>query len=193
MWLRLRNVAWRSTPHGVTKSRTQLEQLTLGPNIPGSYAILIFIVSTFTFTTRHIHSWASFPLWSSHFILTRPISNCSSLFSSSILDTFWPGGIIFWCHIFFPFHTVHGVLQARTLEWVAISFSSGPDFVRTPPYDPCVLGGPAWLLASLSYTSPFTMTKLWSMKGTMFMPKAEPFEEVYKVETDLIKLVWSSH
>ena len=61
---------------------------------------------------------------------------------------------------FLPFHTVHGVLQARTLEWVAISFSSGPDFVRTPPYDPCVLGGPAWLLASLSYTSPFTMTKL---------------------------------
>ena len=69
-------------------------------------------------------------------------------------------GLIFQHHIFLPFHTVHGVLQARTLEWVAISFSSGPDFVRTPPYDPCVLGGPAWLLASLSYTSPFTMTKL---------------------------------
>ena len=53
-----------------------------------------------------------------------------------------------------PGSSVHGVLQARTLEWVAISFSSGPGFVRTPPYDPSVLGGPAWLLASLSYISP---------------------------------------
>ena len=41
------------------------------------------------------------------------------------------GGLIFWYHIFIPFHTVHGVLQARILEWVAISSSSRPHFVRT--------------------------------------------------------------
>ena len=29
-----------------------------------------------------------------------------------------------------PFQTVHGVPQARILEWVAITFSSGPWFVR---------------------------------------------------------------
>ena len=53
------------------------------------------------------------------------------------------GGLIFWYHIFFPFHTVHGVLQARILEWVAISSSSRPHFVRTLHYDPPILGSPA--------------------------------------------------
>ena len=32
--------------------------------------------------------------------------------------------------IFLPFHTVHGVLQARILKWFAIPFSSGPHSVR---------------------------------------------------------------
>ena len=39
-----------------------------------------------------------------------------------------------------PFHTVSGVLQARILEWIAISFLSGPCFVRTLHYDPSILG-----------------------------------------------------
>ena len=39
------------------------------------------------------------------------------------------------------FHTVHGVLQARILEWVAISFSSGPYVVRILHYDLSILGG----------------------------------------------------
>ena len=30
------------------------------------------------------------------------------------------GELIFRCHIFFPFHTVHGVLLARILKWFAI-------------------------------------------------------------------------
>ena len=38
---------------------------------------------------------------------------------------------LFQCHIFLPFHTVHGVLKARILKWFAIPFSSGPHFVRT--------------------------------------------------------------
>ena len=42
------------------------------------------------------------------------------------------------------FHTVHGVLKAKILKWFAISFSSGPHFVRTLHYDPSVLGGPTW-------------------------------------------------
>ena len=58
------------------------------PNIPGSYAILFFTVSDFTFTTRHIHNWVSFPLWPSRCIPSGAISNCPPLFPSSILDTF---------------------------------------------------------------------------------------------------------
>ena len=42
-----------------------------------------------------------------------------------------------------PGFSVHGVFQARILEWVAISFSIGPCFVRTHYY-PSVLGNPSW-------------------------------------------------
>ena len=58
----------------------------------------------------------------------------------SMLDTHWSGGLIFQCHIFLPFHTAHGLLEARILEGFPILFSSGPCFV----------------IASLSHASPFT-------------------------------------
>ena len=51
---------------------------------------------------------------------------------------------IFHCHTFLHFHTVHGVLMARILEWFVISSSSGPHFVRTLHDDVFSLGGPAW-------------------------------------------------
>ena len=73
----------------------------------------------------------------------RTISNCPLLFPSSVSDTFQPEGLIFWCHIFLPFHTVHGVLAARIPECFAIPSSSGPCFVRNVHHDPSVLGGPA--------------------------------------------------
>ena len=69
-------------------------QLTLihGPNISGSYVVLLFIASDFTFITRHIHNWVSLLLWPSRFILSGAISNCPPPFPGSILDAFWPGG-----------------------------------------------------------------------------------------------------
>ena len=48
---------------------------------------------------------------------------------------------------FLPFHTVHGVLKARMLKWLAIPFSSGPHSVRPLHHDPPVLicpVGMAW-------------------------------------------------
>ena len=78
---------------------------------------------------------------SQHFIA---ISDCPLLFPSSILDTSQLGALIFQFHIFLPFHTVHGAFIARILEWVIISSSSGPCFVRTLHYDLSVLGGPEW-------------------------------------------------
>ena len=39
------------------------------------------------------------------------------------------------------FHTVHGVLKARTLKWLAVPFSRGPRFDRPLHRDPSVLGG----------------------------------------------------
>ena len=78
----------------------------------------------FTFTTRYIHSWVSFLRWSRHFILSGAISNCPLLFPRSILEPSDLGEFIFHCHIFSPFHTVHGVLTTRKLEWFNIPSSS---------------------------------------------------------------------
>ena len=65
-----------------------------------------------------------------------------------MLGTYQPGEFIFQCHIFFLFHTVHGVLKARILKWFTIPFSSGPHFFRTLHHDPSVLGGPTCMAHS---------------------------------------------
>ena len=55
------------------------------------------------------------------------------------------------CHIFLPFHTVHGVPKARILKWFTMvkwntkghsPFPSEPRFVRTLHHDQSVLGSP---------------------------------------------------
>ena len=88
-----------------------------GPNIPGSYAILLFTASDFTFNTIQIHEWVLFLLWLHPSILSGVIS---PLISSSILGTYQPGEFPFQYPIILPFHTVHGVLKARILKWFAI-------------------------------------------------------------------------
>ena len=65
---------------------------------------------------------------------------CTSL---AYFYTSWPGEFIFQCPIILPFHTVHGVLKARILKWLAIPFSSGPHSVRSLHHDPPILGCPA--------------------------------------------------
>ena len=63
-----------------------------GPNIPGSYAVLLFIASDLSSITIHIHKWVLFLLWFRLFILSGVIS---PLISSTILGTYWPGEFIF--------------------------------------------------------------------------------------------------
>ena len=112
-----------------------------GPNIPGSYAILLFTASDLASITSHIHNWVLFLLWLHPFILSGVIS---SLISSSILGTYQPGEFPFQYPIILPSHTVHGVLKARNLKCFAIPFSSGPHSVRPFHHDPPVLDGPTW-------------------------------------------------
>ena len=111
------------------------------PNIPGSYTILFFTVSDFHHQVhpqlRAVSALAQVPF------SLELIAISNMLFSSSILDNFWPEGLIFWCHIFLPFHTDHGVFAARILKWFTIPSSSGLCFVRTFHHDPSILGGPA--------------------------------------------------
>ena len=112
---------------------------TDGPNIPGSYAILLFTSSDLASVTSHIHNWVLFLLWLHLFVLSGVIS---PRIYSSILGTYRPGAFSFQCPIFLLFYTLHGVLKARILKWFAIPFSSGPHFVRTLHHDPSILGGP---------------------------------------------------
>ena len=112
-----------------------------GPDIPGSYAILLFTASDLASTTSHIHNWVLFFLWLHPFILSGVIS---PLISSSILGTYLLGEFPFHYPVILPFHTVHGVLKARKLKWFAIPFSSGPHSVRPLHHDPPILGGPTW-------------------------------------------------
>ena len=56
-----------------------------GPDIPGSYAILLFTASDLASITSHIHSSVLFLLWLHPFILSGVIS---PLISSSILGTY---------------------------------------------------------------------------------------------------------
>ena len=136
-------------------------QFTLihGPNIPGSYEILFLIALDFTFIMRHIHSWETFPLWPSLFVLSEAIL---PLFLSSILDIFPPGRINFWCHIFLPF-----ILFMRFLRqeyWSGLPFPCPVDHVLSElspmthwSWVPCA----AWLIASLSYTRLWSMWSVW--------------------------------
>ena len=106
------------------------------PEIPGSYAVLLFTESDFASITSHIHNWVLFLLWLYPFILSGVIS---LLISSSILGTYRPGEFIFQCPIFLPFHTVHGVLKAGILKWFAMPFYRGPHSVRPLHRDPSYL------------------------------------------------------
>ena len=45
--------------------------------------------------------------------------------------------------VYLLFHTVHGVLVERKLEWFAIPSSSGPRFIRTLHCDLFIFSGPA--------------------------------------------------
>ena len=118
------------------------------PNIPGSYATLLFTASNLASITSPIHIWVLFLPWLHPFILSGIIS---SLISSSILSTYRPEKFIFQCAFLLPFHTVHGVLKERILKWFAIPFSSGLHSVRLFQNDWSNLNGPTWhVLVSFS-------------------------------------------
>ena len=77
----------------------------------------------------------------------KSLQSCPTLWNPR--DGLLPGWgrgwvLIFQGHIFLPFHTVHGVLEARILEWFAIPSSLGLHFVRTLHHDLSILDGPTW-------------------------------------------------
>ena len=126
-----------------------------------------FTSSDLTFTTRHTHNWVLFMLWPSCFILGA-VSNVSSLFTSSILDTFQPGGLIFRCHIFFLF--ILFLRFSRQECWSGLPFPPPVDHDLSEwSYDHL-----SWVaLQSMVHSfielhNPFSMTRLWSMQVNSF-------------------------
>ena len=126
-------------------------------NFPGSYAILFFMATDLTFTTRHIYKWVSFLLCPSHIILSGAISNCPLLFPSSILDTFQPGRrggassvVMTFCLFILLWDSCSKnttVVCHSLLQWTTFcqNFSLWPIHLGWH----CI----AWLTASLSYAS----------------------------------------
>ena len=93
-----------------------------GPNIPGSYAILLFTASDFASITSHIHIWVLFLLWLRPFVLSGVIS---PLISSSIVGAYRPGEFLFQCPIIFPFVLFMGL--SRQEYWSCLPFPSPVD------------------------------------------------------------------
>ena len=91
-----------------------------GPDIPDSYAILLFTASDLASITSHMHNWVLFLLWLHPFILSGVIS---PLISSS----YQPSEFLFQYPIILHFHTAHGVLKARILKWFV--FPSPMDYI----------------------------------------------------------------
>ena len=81
------------------------------------FCSIAFYAWDFTSITRNIHNWILFFISLPLLFLSRVIF---PLISSGIFGTSLPGKFIFQCHIFLPFHTVHGILKTRVQKWFAI-------------------------------------------------------------------------
>ena len=129
------------------------DSLIHGPNIPDSYAILLFTASDLTSITSHIHNWVLFLLWLHPFILSGVIS---PLISSSIVGTYWLVEFLFQCP-FCLFIRSWGS-QGKNTEVVCHSLLQWTTFCQTSPPWPVHLGWPhmAWL-------SFIELDKLWSI------------------------------
>ena len=136
-------------------------------DFPNSCGILFLTASYFTFISRHIHSWLSFPLWPSCFILSGAISNCPPLFPISVLEHLqtWRAHIL--VSDFLALSYCSWGSRGKNIKVVCHSLLHWTMFCQNSPLWPVCLRWPcmAWLIASLSYTSPFAMTRLWSTKG----------------------------
>ena len=126
-----RYVIWKDKPREIRKSSLQL-------TLTEVRKIALYSIGPCFFHQSHPQLDIVFALAPS-----RHLSGViSPLISSSILGTYQPGEFLFQYSIILPSHTVHGVLKARIVKWLAIPSSSGPHSVRPLHHDPTVLGGP---------------------------------------------------
>ena len=132
-------------------------------NYPVQYCSLQTLLSP-----QDIHNLASFLLWPNHFILSGATSHCPLLFPSSNLGV---GGRLSYDVMYFWLFILFMVFSWKEC-WSGFPFLPPATMIfQNSSLWPVHLGWlcTAWLIASLSYTSPFTMTRLWFMKRKYYM------------------------
>ena len=107
--------AWRATVHGVAQSRTRLKRLSMH---------IVFLTQDEMDGIKSVDENRTWACLDTQLCLTLCIPMDYSLPDSD--------------------SSVHGISQARILEWVAISFSRGssqPEIEPTTPASPALAGG----------------------------------------------------
>ena len=115
-----------------------------GPNIPGSYAILLFTASDLASITNHIHNWVLLLLWLHLFILSGVISPLISPLA------YWAPtdlGSSSFSVLFFDFSYCSLGSQGNNTKVVCHSLLQWTTFCQNSPPRPVHLGWPytAWL------------------------------------------------
>ena len=110
--------------------------LDSGPDIPGSYTILLFTASDLASITSHIHNWVLFLLWLHPFMLSGVIS---PLISSSVLGTYL-GSSSFSILSFCLFILFMGF--SRQEYWSGLPFPSSVDHILS---DLSTMTCPSWV------------------------------------------------
>ena len=112
--------AWRAAVHGVAKSRTRLSD----------WSDLIWSEPS----TRAMETYLVWSLWKVMKVKVLVAQSCLTLWDP--MDCSLPGS------------SVHRILQARILEWVAISFSRGSSWPRDQTQVSCIPGRPFTIWAT---------------------------------------------
>jgi len=124
-----------------------------GPNIPGSYAILLFTASDFTSITSHIHNWVVYLFI--YFALALALHSFWNYFSTDLQHHI--GHLLTWgVHLsvsyLFAFSYCSWGFQGKNIEVVCHSLLQWTMFCQNSPQWPVCLGWPytAWLMVSLN-------------------------------------------
>ena len=133
---------WRAVVHGVAKSQTRLSNWTELNATSPSFSLHISL------------SILLIPLYPAQFFLFSKAHQRESEVAQSCPTLCYPMD----CSL--PGFSVHGIFQARVLEWVAISFSRGLSRPRDWTWVSCIVGRRFYCLSHQGSRSSFNITYL---------------------------------
>ena len=177
----------KKTVFNLAISCLTLSSLTWFMDLTFQVPVLLYSIRLY-FHHQYIHCWLSVPPWPSCITLSGAISNCPPLLPSSIEDTFWSGGAHLLVSYFLPFHTLHGVIAARILEYVHLLLR-WTTFCRNSHYALSWMALRGVAHSFLEFASSCTMARLWLLKGDRSFTKIKKhLLEVDQFQWDLTDL-----